>query len=210
MPDYLYRFRTTDKLLGDGYQELEKQEIYFSLPEELNDPMEGFLDISWSGDEIVWTNLLRNYLLCLERLCLRYAVQGEAAPLGVVDISAVEISGSETPLARELLNEALTLFLQQSSVADWPKHFASRSHPIRRNELQFFFNLIHPHAIRVVLSVFKNRGLIPDDKLKDDGFEQLSRILTSGTEILSRSHELTDDQREKIYAVINALSSSVV
>ena len=54
MEPFLYRFRTTEKLLDKKYQELERQEIYFADPQELNDPIEGFKDIFWSGDEIVW------------------------------------------------------------------------------------------------------------------------------------------------------------
>jgi len=50
MRKHLYRFRST--VLGK-HQELENQDIYFSSLESLNDPMEGFMDLFWSGDEIV-------------------------------------------------------------------------------------------------------------------------------------------------------------
>ena len=60
----LYRLRSMTKLFGD-FQELEKQSIYFESPGKLNDPMEGFRDIVWQGDRIVWTNLFRHYLYCL-------------------------------------------------------------------------------------------------------------------------------------------------
>jgi hypothetical protein len=33
-------------------QELEKQEIYCASLAELNDPMEGFKDLIWSGDKM--------------------------------------------------------------------------------------------------------------------------------------------------------------
>jgi hypothetical protein len=59
MPEHLFRFRTIHALL-DSRHELEHQEIYFSPPEQLNDPLEGFKDIFWQGDAIVWTNLLRH------------------------------------------------------------------------------------------------------------------------------------------------------
>jgi len=65
MPSF-YRFRSLDALLGQR-QELEKQEIYFAAPEELNDPMEGYKDLVWNGDEIAWRNLLRHYLLCFDQ-----------------------------------------------------------------------------------------------------------------------------------------------
>lgn len=73
MERHLYRFRTADRLLGTDATEckaavpgeLEKLEIYFAPPEQLNDPLEGYKEIYWSGDEIVWTNFFRHYLLIL-------------------------------------------------------------------------------------------------------------------------------------------------
>ena len=59
-----FRFRSADALL-EKYQELERQTIYFATPEELNDPMEGFRDIVWKGDKIVWTNFFKHYVFCL-------------------------------------------------------------------------------------------------------------------------------------------------
>ena len=60
----IFRLRSTDALLGT-HEELRRQEIYFGRPSELNDPVEGFTDVSWLGDQILWGNLIRHYLLCL-------------------------------------------------------------------------------------------------------------------------------------------------
>ena len=48
-----YRFRSVEQLLGE-YSELERQTIFFASLEDLNDPMEGFRDIVWHGDSILW------------------------------------------------------------------------------------------------------------------------------------------------------------
>jgi hypothetical protein len=64
MTEYFYRYRPIKAVL-DGFHELESQEIYFSTPDELNDPMEGSKDLFWRGDEIVWRNFLRHYILCV-------------------------------------------------------------------------------------------------------------------------------------------------
>lgn len=53
----LFRLRKTESLIG-AHQELENQEIFFASPDELNDPLEGFLNIFWQGDRIVWRNFL--------------------------------------------------------------------------------------------------------------------------------------------------------
>ena len=90
MISHLYRFRPVDAVL-DKYEELAKQEIYFSPPEELNDPMEGYKDVFWSGDRIVWRNLLRHYLLCLLQttsLCLTMGPKFDPADLKTIVFSA--------------------------------------------------------------------------------------------------------------------------
>jgi hypothetical protein len=75
MPSF-YRFRSVEALLGDC-QELEKQEIYFCSPQALNDPIEGFKDLFWQGDEIVWRNLLKHYVLCLMKTFSVAVVSGK-------------------------------------------------------------------------------------------------------------------------------------
>ena len=60
--------RSPNKLLENPYYELERQEIYFSSLEKLNDPYEGVLDVCWKGDEVLWKNLLRQYLISLYRI----------------------------------------------------------------------------------------------------------------------------------------------
>ncbi|WP_313326077.1 DUF2971 domain-containing protein [Pseudomonas qingdaonensis] len=73
MEKYVYRFRSIERLLGQEAEgdkpakpgELEKLHIYFSPPSQLNDPLEGYREIYWSGDRIVWMNLFRHYLLTL-------------------------------------------------------------------------------------------------------------------------------------------------
>ena len=73
MEKHLYRFRTADRLLGKDATEnsaavpgeLENLEVYFAPPEQLNDPLEGYREIFWSGDKIVWMNFFRHYLLVL-------------------------------------------------------------------------------------------------------------------------------------------------
>src|SRR5690242_1253768 len=59
-----YRYRSAGSLLGDR-RELELQTVYFAGPDELNDPMEGFQDVFWAGDFVLWRNLIKHYILCI-------------------------------------------------------------------------------------------------------------------------------------------------
>lgn len=60
---YVYRFRNVTNLLDR--KELENSEIYFAAPEQLNDPLEGHINLYWQGDEVIWRNLFRHYLNCV-------------------------------------------------------------------------------------------------------------------------------------------------
>ena len=73
----LYRFRSIKFLLGE-YNELENQSIYFASPEELNDPLEGFRNIFWQGDQIVWRNFFKNYIYCLLKSIFHHKLCGDS------------------------------------------------------------------------------------------------------------------------------------
>lgn len=62
-PQILYRLRPPKAIYE--FNELEKQEIHFSRFNELNDPMEGFLNLYWKGDKVVWVNFFKNFITSL-------------------------------------------------------------------------------------------------------------------------------------------------
>ena len=44
------------------YHEILKQEIYLAGPNEMNDPNEGQLNMSWGADEVAWDGLVNHFL----------------------------------------------------------------------------------------------------------------------------------------------------
>jgi hypothetical protein len=69
MQETIYRFRPVNRLLqDDGVSgELDSLYIYFAGRKQLNDPLEGYANLFFEGDEIAWDNLLKNYLQCLTK-----------------------------------------------------------------------------------------------------------------------------------------------
>ena len=49
-----------DALIGP-YKELFRQTIYLAISDELNDLAEDTVNVVWSGDEILWSNLITYY-----------------------------------------------------------------------------------------------------------------------------------------------------
>ncbi|MCI6474436.1 MAG: DUF2971 domain-containing protein [Mucispirillum sp.] len=84
---FFYRFRTLKNIFE--YKELENLEIYFASNEELNDPMEAYKTVIFQGDNIMWHNLFKNYILCLSRFMLANELKGN--PKELIKISSFNI-----------------------------------------------------------------------------------------------------------------------
>ncbi|WP_225315760.1 hypothetical protein [Aeromonas caviae] len=158
-----YRFRRIGNLLGD-FKELERQSIYFAEPSSLNDPMEGFRYICWKGDVIVWRNLFRHYLLCLERLCSLYIISGEEFPVSEEHMPV--FSGEDdfpTPMYRKLFLDISNIFLSNEYIAGLINTIASRTTPIRRDEL-FSISIAFTHLLlRLYSQNMRKWGSLPSE-----------------------------------------------
>lgn len=154
-----YRFRSTEALLGK-YDELARREIYFASPDELNDPLEGYADVLWHGDAILWTNLLRHYLLVLTQGVTMAALTGAA--FNPAFLSAVAESTDEDlpegPV-RETYAEVCSKFFAAELPMRWIATLTERDLALSREELVGFLRLLHPLALHVVLRAFDAAGL---------------------------------------------------
>lgn len=102
----LYRFRTLNGLLGE-FEELEKQSIFFAPPKLLNDPMEGLRLIHFKGDEILWNNFFKHYLLTLLHHTMGVAISEMTKNEELVDTIKIGFDTSNPPNhVRNLFPEA--------------------------------------------------------------------------------------------------------
>ncbi|HEY4081866.1 MAG TPA: hypothetical protein VGM81_14335 [Burkholderiaceae bacterium] len=208
MQSHLYRFRPADALL-DKYHELERQEIYFASPEELNDPMEGFVDILWRGDRIVWENLLRHYLVCLQQAYMLASLSGPeaAVPWEYIPIVDPGDRRAHTPAHRQLHEEMFDMFFAEPAVEDFINAIVNRDGPIRRDELIFHLTGIHRLALFVIRQTSSAHGMTPKldspETLRDAAI-QLLRNATSATVALKQStgtEPLTEQAIEDLFTV---------
>jgi len=168
MENSFFRFRSIKSLLDD-FEELEKQSIYFAKPEQLNDPMEGFRDVFWSGDLIIWNNFFKHYLLCLERLCSLLVIGGEKHEITVENIPV--FAGEDdfpTQEYRDLFTKISESFFKTTNIDKLIQQISSRSTPVRRDELYFYFRSIHPIALEMIFEHYKKKGFIPKGSKSDD------------------------------------------
>jgi len=156
-----YRFRTIDALLGER-QELKKQEIYFAPPAQLNDPMEGYKELFWRGDQIVWHNLIRHYLLCLMQTMVIAMIAGkDYQPIFARGFVFSTQLALPTDTLKAIYQRICAIFFAAHNLDSLPTLLASRKHPVRRDELEFYLRGLHPMALQSVIAVFREEKLIP-------------------------------------------------
>lgn len=159
MNERFYRFRPAASLL-EGFEELERQEIFFSSPDGLNDPMEGYKNIIWTGDEIVWRNLLRHYLLCL--LQTTSLVMLEGPDFKPEDCAAfVRMTDEDLPTApiRDMLDALRAVFFENEAVRFFIDQIAVLGLRLRQDGLRSYLRVLQPIALDAVACVFAAHGL---------------------------------------------------
>ena len=162
-----YRFRSAANLLDD-HNELDKQTVYFAPPEQLNDPMEGYRDIFWSGDIIAWENLFGHYLFCLERFACLLLISGEEHRMSASDIPVFgSTEDMPTETYKEMFNKMRGRFLKHCDVSKFIVSISNRSTPVRQDELNFYFGCVHLPAIKIIFDVYIEEGLSQESNRMD-------------------------------------------
>ena len=153
----VYRFRSIKRLLK--FQELEKQEIYFARPCELNDPAEEIFPFVWEGDEIIWRNFFLHYLSCLHWKCLDFAVL--AAHKRIAKIPPRVMYGGSPSLSDEMSRmreEIIQNVLNNTDFKDLIKVLNQSEYPMGNREVLLLCQLFHWEAIEVIRAVHQESG----------------------------------------------------
>lgn len=210
MAEHLYRYRPIEAVL-DKYNELERQEIYFSTPDELNDPMEGFKDLFWSGDRIVWANFLKHYILCLQEAAMHVLIAGPDFDGHVLDniVFYVPESLPDAPI-RLIYKRLAAAFLGDDAVKTFLDIVACRATPIRRNELTGYLRALHPLALSKVFDEFADHGVLPASSFMDGPV--LGRLRESAKNVMEGVRQLPDDEfpPERVSEVLFAANEASV
>ena len=202
----VYRLRPMDSLL-DEHHELEEQELALSSPRYFNDPLEGYQDVFWDGDEILWENLLRNYLLNLlwgTNTCLiwdddefyEYAVR---PGLTAEDLPTDEL--------RKLYESVCEGFFTERGFQSIPAKLSTLPQPLRKKSLQLVLSSIHPSALQAVLETLRDDGIISSDLEIEEtkSSEAVEKILDSLSTAMTGKSET--EVIESLASLVNPLQS---
>ena len=147
--EYVYRFRPLERILDKG--ELERQEVYFASLEQLNDPMEGFLNLYWQGDEIVWRNLLTQYLLCLDRLVALIEIGGDTFNFSAENLDVFSgIDDLPTAKYQQKMADVCQHFFASKQVQTVLNFVGDGERKVTRKEMLFYLTSLHFWAVELI------------------------------------------------------------
>ena len=206
----IYRFRSMKYLLGEKYQELERQSIYFANPDELNDPMEGFRDIVWKGDKIVWTNLFKHYVYCLYSIYLQFLAASHFVRL---DADKIPILGRWDKLpspAQRMFNEILHGFLNLPKVPEIIEALANADYKFRYRELRLCLSVIHSVVLDEIDEVYFANGHMSESGIlhPPEGLPTAEKTLESILAAITQIEEGQDKEKANaVFRMIEEMNS---
>lgn len=155
-----FRFRTAERLLGRAASEtaearpgeLDELSIYFASPEELNDPLEGHRETCFSGDLIVWKNLIKHYTLMLyEAVIDRYAGENK----GRMHINLRPTNFLEE--SRSYLETIIREVQSCAAIRIYLEALASVERSVSRVELSAHLATLHTTILSYIFEILESR-----------------------------------------------------
>ena len=186
----IYRFRTTDQLLK--CRELEDQAIYFASPAQLNDPIERLRNLVWRGDHIVWTNIFRHYLQCLQDAYGQVVIMAGESEFTAEDIAINRRwddppSGQYAHIGREIWQEVSERF----GLTDLALMLERLDRRVRGEELGSYLYCFHLDALAIIQRTYMCYGLIEPPTTPLRFSERMPGVLRGYIDVLG---QLTDDE----------------
>ncbi len=164
----LYRLRPLNRLLGES-GELKEQIIYFPSLEELNDPLEGFRDIVWQGDLIVWTNLFRHYLYCFYLTYNLIRLVGDSRKIEPQEIPVMGRVWESFPenMIVTAFGDICERVLEKTHFQNFITKIAQMKRKARRDEVLLYLQLLHGPAFDEIRNADIAPGVAPNGERRE-------------------------------------------
>lgn len=211
MEDYLYRFRTISRLLGENCDmdphavgELHKLEIYFASPEQLNDPLEGYKNIHWCGDIIVWKNLIRHYIICHAWQYLKCCDPNESLESRLrIDIDCTIDDFVEE--LRKPIQSIVDQFFSAPFIDEYIRTICRNNRTVRRGELEVHLVFLHPFIRYLTQFKLWQGGILndthkPAETNRNKLFELILRTIKVAPSLSDQ--ELTNFLEKTVYTFV--------
>ena len=160
----MYRFRSIENLIGK-YKELEKQQIYCASLDELNDPLEGKMIYFWQGDRIVWENLFKHYLLCLDCVIILIMLLEDDKGISKEDIPVyLSVDNLPNPKSKQRIHQIYNQFFSDEFTQGYIDFILQDNAKIYEDEMCVHLKILHMTAIDAIFTVNEQYGLMQNYK----------------------------------------------
>ncbi|PVZ42558.1 DUF2971 domain-containing protein [Pseudomonas sp. CC120222-01a] len=216
-PTEFYRFRPIHRLLGepgtpevlgdDGscikpakpakIGELEGNYIFFPSPESLNDPFEGYTKFHWSGDTIIWANLIKHYTWSLaDNLAMKM--------LEIENLPIVPAPSHIAPKMRAIYNEAAELVITNERIQAHISELASSERRVSKAELHALLMVINPIVLDEITKTFLKYKMLEEATNLWDGNTALSDALLN-VQVHANQNKSPDIETEAHFLSLSVL-----
>lgn len=155
----LYHYRSMNTAL----KEISNGTFHYSDRAELNDPIEGHVNLYWQGDEPAWEGLFRNYICSLYYGIHFYLL---AAKYEEIEKRAVlaDIHCLDNMPFGNLLKEASNLFVTDSHIQKTINYLGTKKIPCSVKLLRLILRFVHEIAFSICMKSMKAHKIIPEDQ----------------------------------------------
>lgn len=155
----LYHYRSIESALP----EVENSTFRFASREELNDPMEGYLNIYWQGDRAAWEGLFRNYVCSVYQAIEFYLLRADIDMLQHNTLLTDMGRFDDVPLGG-VLKKLGESFLADEEIQRLCSIYGDNGLKAEREELQMLLRLIHNKAMEACVQRNLKDGLVPEEE----------------------------------------------
>lgn len=123
--------------------------------------MEGYQDVFWLGDQILWENLLRHYvLLLISNVTLAHMSGNTYSGPPPVRPTMTE-DDLPTDAFRRAYRSACDKFLEETTIAALPEQLGRLSTPLRIAGLRVLLAFVHHNALAAISRTLADAGMLP-------------------------------------------------
>ena len=191
---YFYKFRSTETLL-DRYNELEKEYIYFSKLNDLNDPIEGFFDVYWQGDEILWGNFFKNYLYSFYHFSLKFFIDPEYPVYDQHNYSNFDIEVRNRLEQTDTYKAYCQNFFENNTIQKFL--FFLNHRKIKKEELSLYLNFIHLYLIDNLLNIYKEFEQFKFEDTFCSNIQKASEYCIKNLDVLITNLSIENEEKQR-------------
>ena len=163
--------------------------------------MEGFRDIYWQGDEIVWRNLFRHYIYCLQRICALCSIAGETRTLTDADIPVnFNFVREDNVKLASLFKEMMGRVEKNTDLEKFLTEIAQISRKVSIDELSLYLRILHFVALEEIQQTYVDRGLLPSF----ERYPNSDRLLDEFTKCLTLTKSVERESVQKVLMDVSA------